>query len=174
MELLAAIGVDSMIAYPTDQALLELSPNDFFQKIIVEGLDAQAMVEGPNFYFGHNRAGNIDTLRTLADEASISLDIVAPYEKEGGIVSSSRIRRLIAEGNVGEPPGDRRTQHHPYQDQRHALPYHLTQHVARSGAQRHADADLVGSPGTPVRDHPIDADCRQTEREVDQDRRIAA
>ena len=102
MELLAALGVDSMIAYPTDQSLLELNPDDFFQEIIIEGLGAQAMVEGPNFFFGHNRAGNIGTLRTLADEADVSLDIVAPYESEGGIVSSSRIRRLIAEGNVGD------------------------------------------------------------------------
>ena len=101
MELLADLGVDSMIAYPTDQALLELSPDDFFQQIILQGLNARAMVEGPNFFFGHNRQGNIDVLRRLADASQLSLDIVSPLEAEGDIVSSSRIRRLIAAGDVG-------------------------------------------------------------------------
>ncbi|MCG8584922.1 MAG: bifunctional riboflavin kinase/FAD synthetase, partial [Pirellulales bacterium] len=100
MELLAEIGVDSMIAYPTDRELLALSPEDFFQRFIVEALDARAMVEGPNFYFGHNRAGTIDTLRTLTGAAGKSLDIVEPVEHGGAFVSSSRVRQLIASGDV--------------------------------------------------------------------------
>ncbi len=100
MELLADLGVDSMVAYPTDQALLELSPSDFFQKIILQGLDAKAMVEGPNFFFGHNREGNVDVLRRLAEAACVSVDIVSPLEAGDAVVSSSRIRRLIATGDV--------------------------------------------------------------------------
>jgi riboflavin kinase/FMN adenylyltransferase len=105
LELLTALGVDSLIAYPTDMALLELSPAEFFEQIIVKQLDARAMVEGPNFYFGHNRAGNIDTLCELTSQADIALDIVQPVEQDGDeqdgdFVSSSRVRRLIAAGDV--------------------------------------------------------------------------
>ncbi len=56
------LGVDAVIAYPTDEELLQLSANDFFQHIVRDTLDARAMVEGPNFYFGHGRAGTIDVL----------------------------------------------------------------------------------------------------------------
>ncbi|QDU87455.1 Riboflavin kinase [Pirellulimonas nuda] len=100
-QLLAALGVDWVIAYPTDKALLALSARDFFQRIVVDALGARAMVEGPNFYFGHNREGTIDVLRGLTAEAGLSLDIVPPIEVEGELVSSSRVRRLVAEGAVG-------------------------------------------------------------------------
>src|SRR5262249_31556485 len=58
-ELLAAQGVDWIVAYPTDEALLQLSAAEFFQRIVRDSLSARALVEGPNFYFGHNREGTI-------------------------------------------------------------------------------------------------------------------
>ena len=48
-ELLDALGVDAVIAYPTDEALLQLSAEAFFNQIVRQQLDARAMVEGPNF-----------------------------------------------------------------------------------------------------------------------------
>jgi riboflavin kinase/FMN adenylyltransferase len=101
-ELLAELGVDEMIAYPTDEALLRLSPEEFFESIVRQALDAQAMVEGPNFFFGRGRAGNIESLGRLCGGAGVALDVVQPLELEGEYVSSSRVRRLISEGNVEE------------------------------------------------------------------------
>jgi riboflavin kinase/FMN adenylyltransferase len=99
-ELLAGKGVYKVVAYPTDEALLQLSAREFFEKIVLESLDARAMVEGPNFYFGHNREGNVQLLGELATSAGISLDVVSPYEQDGELVSSSLVRRLIADGDV--------------------------------------------------------------------------
>ena len=99
-ELLAAHGVDWIVAYPTDEALLALSPAEFFQRIVRDTLAARALVEGPNFYFGHNREGTIDRLRELATAAGISLDVVPPVEVDGMLVSSSRVRDLLRAGNV--------------------------------------------------------------------------
>jgi riboflavin kinase/FMN adenylyltransferase len=99
-ELLSAQGVDWIVAYPTDEALLQLSAGQFFDWIIRQALDARALVEGPNFYFGHNREGTIARLHELCDESSITLDVVPPVEVDGGIVSSSRVRDLIRVGDV--------------------------------------------------------------------------
>lgn len=99
-ELLAAQGVDWLIAYPTDEALLRLSAEEFFQRIIVDALAARALVEGPNFYFGHNREGTIQRLGELATVARITLDVVPPVEIDGELVSSSRVRELIRRGKV--------------------------------------------------------------------------
>ena len=101
-ELLDELGVDAMIAYPTDETLLALSPREFFDRIVVGALAAQAIVEGPNFFFGHNRQGTIVTLRQFAAEAHIELEVVPPVEIDGEMVSSSRVRRLIAEGRIDE------------------------------------------------------------------------
>jgi riboflavin kinase / FMN adenylyltransferase len=101
-ELLSQLGVDAMIAYPTDEALLALTPEDFFSRIVRESLAAKAMVEGPNFYFGRNRAGTIEVLRELCQKTSVSLDIIEPLTVTGDFVSSSRVRKLIQAGGVAE------------------------------------------------------------------------
>ncbi len=98
--LLARLGVDAVVAYPTDEALLQLTPREFFDEIIRAGLGARAIVEGPNFFFGRGRTGTIEVLGQLAAEAGIALDVVEPLKIGGEYVSSSRIRRLIAAGHV--------------------------------------------------------------------------
>ncbi len=99
-ELLAAHGVYMVVAYHTDEELLQLTAQEFFNKIVLGALDARAMVEGPNFYFGHNREGNVELLAKLTAAAGLSLDVVPPVEIAGKLVSSSRIRTLISAGEV--------------------------------------------------------------------------
>ena len=65
-----------------------------------DALAARALVEGPNFYFGHDREGTIDRLRELAAAADVSLDVVPPVVVDGAIVSSARVRELIRSGQV--------------------------------------------------------------------------
>ncbi|MBC8355266.1 MAG: bifunctional riboflavin kinase/FAD synthetase [Planctomycetes bacterium] len=101
-ELIAELGVDGMVVYPTDENLLALTPQDFFREIVVERLGAKAMVEGPNFFFGKDRAGNIDVLEELCGANDITLEVVQPLTAGGDYVSSSRIRRLIETGDVGQ------------------------------------------------------------------------
>jgi len=99
-QLLDELGVTAVIAYPTNEALLQLSPEAFFQQIVQEKLAAKAMVEGPNFFFGHGRTGNIDTLSRLCASDGISLEIVQPVTIGNEIVSSSRVRGAIQAGDV--------------------------------------------------------------------------
>ena len=101
-KLLVELGVDWMIAYPTDEALLRMSPEEFFSAIVLEKLAARAMVEGPNFFFGHDRSGTIQRLGQLTAAAGIALDVAEPYLFDGQTVSSSRIRERIAAGAVQE------------------------------------------------------------------------
>jgi riboflavin kinase/FMN adenylyltransferase len=102
LELLSQCGIDGVIVYPTDQQLLHLTPREFFDRIVMGRLQARGLVEGPNFYFGHNRAGNIDTLHEFCKAAAIELAIVPPVVVGDHLVSSSEIRRLIADGRVRE------------------------------------------------------------------------
>lgn len=99
-QLLSQHGVDKIVAYPTDESLLQLSAQEFFDKIVRGALAAQAMVEGANFFFGHNREGNVEVLGQLTEAAGISLDVVEPFKLDAEIVSSSLVRRLITAGEV--------------------------------------------------------------------------
>ncbi|MDB4766480.1 bifunctional riboflavin kinase/FAD synthetase [bacterium] len=110
-DLLAELGVDVVVAYPTDRDLLSLTHDDFFAKIVQQQLGAKAMIEGPNFFFGKDRGGDVEVLKRLCDSSDIELEIVTPIEDRSQLISSSRIRDLIAEGDVG-PAAQMLT--HPY------------------------------------------------------------
>ena len=99
-ELLAEQGIDAVIAYPTDQALLDLSAEAFFEQIVCKSLKARAMVEGANFHFGRDRQGDIPKLQQFCQSQNMDLSIIAPVLIDQQPVSSSRIRRLLAEGDV--------------------------------------------------------------------------
>lgn len=101
-QLLGECGVDCVIAYPTDRALLQLTPAEFFQSILLDTLHARGMVEGENFFYGRDRAGNVETLRAACDAAGLSLDVITPVRVGTRVVSSSVIRGLVAEGDVAE------------------------------------------------------------------------
>lgn len=96
--LLEELGVDAVVVFPTDVALLQHSAAEFFQKIVVEQLGAKRMVEGPNFYFGRGREGDIRRLTELCAAAAVELEIVDPLEVGGDWVSSSRVRNLLLAG----------------------------------------------------------------------------
>jgi riboflavin kinase/FMN adenylyltransferase len=99
-QLLAELGVTATIAFPTDQALLALTADEFFERIVASRLAAKAMVEGPNFRFGRGRAGDIAALRRLCSAANVLLEIVQPLAVGNELVSSSRVRAAIGTGDV--------------------------------------------------------------------------
>jgi riboflavin kinase/FMN adenylyltransferase len=99
-ELLGELGVDAVIAYPTDMPLLGLSPHRFFERIIVQGLSARAIVEGPNFRFGHNREGDVTLLEQFCSADGLALEIVPAVIDGDAYISSSRIRDCIRDGDV--------------------------------------------------------------------------
>jgi riboflavin kinase / FMN adenylyltransferase len=101
-ELLGGLGVDLVIAYPTDLQLLGLSAEQFFQQILVEALGAKAIVEGPNFHFGRDRQGDTRLLADLCKKAAVSLQIVEANTDSSGMISSTRIRQLIHDGRLAE------------------------------------------------------------------------
>jgi riboflavin kinase/FMN adenylyltransferase len=62
--------------------------------------DAKGIAEGFNFRFGHKRLGTIDTLREKCAGLGIPFRVVEPFQIEGGVVSSSRVRNALMDGAV--------------------------------------------------------------------------
>ena len=99
-KLLGDLGVAALLAYPTDEALLSMSAKAFFERIIADQLAARAMVEGPNFRFGKDRLGDVRMLANLCQSANIKFEAVSPEANASGMISSSRIRRDLVEGDI--------------------------------------------------------------------------
>lgn len=98
--LLLAAGVDHVIVLPVTQELLQMSATDFFSCILLDQFSARGVVEGPNFHFGRGREGNTALLRSLCLTHGLTFVEVQPIDDTDGMISSSRIRELLAAGQL--------------------------------------------------------------------------
>jgi len=101
-ELLATQGIACLCVLQVTKKFLDLTPQEFFDRIVLQRLAAAAIVEGPNFHFGKSRSGTIDVLQNLSRRAQVRSEIVEPItiNTSGTFVSSSKIRQLLLEGQV--------------------------------------------------------------------------
>jgi riboflavin kinase / FMN adenylyltransferase len=99
-ELLGELGVDGLLVLPTSKQLLDLSPVQFYDQILVQRLGMRAMVEGENFRFGKDRAGDVQLLDALCRRDGIRFQVAQSVDDALGMISSSRIRKLLTEGNL--------------------------------------------------------------------------
>ena len=104
IELLADTGVDYTLVIHFDQERASESAEDFVREILVRCLGARAVVVGHDFHFGRNRGGNVPMLQEMGAELGfdvLGINLVADDDPERGeVVSSTRIRGLLADGDV--------------------------------------------------------------------------
>ncbi|MFD8819303.1 bifunctional riboflavin kinase/FAD synthetase [Streptomyces sp. NPDC059627] len=103
-ELMAELGVDAVLILPFTTEFSKLSAADFVVKVLVDKLHAKAVVEGPNFRFGHKAAGNVEFLIEQGKVYDFEVEVVDLFvrgEAGGGEPFSSTLtRRLVAEGDM--------------------------------------------------------------------------
>jgi riboflavin kinase/FMN adenylyltransferase len=102
LELIEQAGIELVLTLTFDEALSQLSPRDFVQEILVNGLSAKAVVVGEDFKFGAGQGGDIGSLRELGAEFGFVVKVVPSVEVEGQRVSTTLIRKLLLEGSVKE------------------------------------------------------------------------
>lgn len=97
--LFGAAGADAMVVFAFDAALAGLTAADFVAARLVANLGISGVVTGEDFTFGKARGGNVDVLAALGDTHGFACETVGPVATGGAIVSSSRIRDLLAAGD---------------------------------------------------------------------------
>ena len=102
VDLLREAGADAVGVFRTGPWLLGLTAREFFDRVIVGQFAARGMVEGPTFGFGRDRGGDAAILGEWCRAEGLDFEVVAPTERGGRLVSSSRIRAALAEGRVDE------------------------------------------------------------------------
>lgn len=98
--ILQEMGIDVLVSYPFDKLSLSMEPEDFIREILVKKLDAKVIAVGSDFRFGHKRKGNTALLEAKAGEYGYQVKVFEKVALEGDIVSSTRIRRELAKGNM--------------------------------------------------------------------------
>jgi riboflavin kinase/FMN adenylyltransferase len=100
LRLLAETGIDAVLLLKFDEALANLAPREFVERILVGALGVRGMHEGRNFRFGHGAAAGVRELAAMGAELGFAVRLHEAVCVHGLEVSSSAIRALVAAGDV--------------------------------------------------------------------------
>ncbi len=100
VELLKIHGADQVAVMKFNEKFAAMSPEDFVKDVLVDQLHASTVIVGENFTYGHKAAGNVDSLIKSGLTHNFVVDAQELNSDNGEVISSSRIRTLVTEGNV--------------------------------------------------------------------------
>ncbi len=102
IEALSRSGMQGIAVVRFTPELSQWAPETFVRAVLVEWLHVVEVWVGANFLFGHDRAGNYSVLRSLGARHGFRAEKIDPVRYKDFVVSSTRVRRLLAEGRVDE------------------------------------------------------------------------
>ena len=100
LELLRDAGIDGVIVLAFTAALSRLGPADFVRQYLLSKIGAREVVVGHSVSFGHARAGNAEVMAELGRQMGFATVVVGPVTAAHAVVSSTRVRELIAAGEM--------------------------------------------------------------------------
>src|SRR5579871_5780033 len=99
-ELMSTEDIEQVLILPFTLELSQRTPEQFVEHLLVERLQARAVVVGENFRFGHRHAGSVQTLSDLGGRFGFEAEVIPAVECRGRIASSSAVRQAIEDGRV--------------------------------------------------------------------------
>ena len=100
MEQIEASGMDAVICARFTPEFASQNPEDFVRDVLVGGVGVRDLFVGHDYAFGKDRKGDIAFLRDAGARHGFGLHVIGPVKVEGIIVSSTKIRSLIMDGEV--------------------------------------------------------------------------
>jgi len=111
LQSLSQAGIDRVIVEHFNASFAAMSPQDFIEKVLVEGLHVKWLMVGEDFCFGSRRAGNIATLIEAGKKYGFHVETLPTVMNQGARVSSSAVRAALAAGDFSHA---RALLGHPY------------------------------------------------------------
>lgn len=102
LEALERAGIQGVAIVRFTHELSRWEPERFVRTVLVDWLRVAEVWVGADFLFGRDRSGNFSLLRSLGADLGFRVEKIDPVRFREFVVSSTRIRRLVAEGRVDE------------------------------------------------------------------------
>ncbi len=102
LSLLSAQGPDTILVIPFDSVMAAMPPLVFLDEVLLRAFRPVATVVGYDFRFGHRAEGEVDTLVRYGREHGFTVVAHDLVSVDGAPVTSTRIRHLVAEGDVAQ------------------------------------------------------------------------
>ncbi len=100
IEILQQFQIDRLIVIPFDMNFAQLSSQQFIEQILVKRIGFRTIVIGYDHAFGKDRQGNFEVLEQLGQRYDYEIIVCPPFALDGVVISSTKIRRLLAGGAV--------------------------------------------------------------------------
>ncbi len=100
VELLENAGIDVLVLQEFSREFAETTPEQFVREHIHRHLAPREVYVGYDFHYGHDREGSMRLLAELGPDLGFSVTVIPEVRVDGQDVSSTRIREMLAEGNV--------------------------------------------------------------------------
>jgi len=100
LEIMAQSPLDYVLLLRFDRYLAGLTPESFVREVLLQRCAVRELVIGHDHGFGRGRSGDVETLRRMGAAEGFQVDVVDPVDFGGQHVSSSRIRRAVAGGDL--------------------------------------------------------------------------
>lgn len=95
------MGVDAVVIVNFTEVIAGMTPEEFIKRVI-SGLGARTVFVGSNFRFGNGKKGDVNVFAEISRKYGIETRIVPPVKRRGRIVSSTRVRELVAKSDIKE------------------------------------------------------------------------
>jgi riboflavin kinase / FMN adenylyltransferase len=102
LELLSATGIEATLILPFTKEFSQMTARTFATDVLQQTLHVTELHEGENFRFGYQAHAGIESLEALGRELGFSVRVYAPRNLRSEAISSSRIRRLISNGDLSQ------------------------------------------------------------------------
>ena len=99
-DILRSLGIDIIYEIDFTDEIMHMSPEAFVTKFLLNHLKAKGIVVGYDYRFGYKASGTTSTLKKLCEANGIALSVKEAVTYGGEIVSSTRIREAVKEGDV--------------------------------------------------------------------------
>lgn len=101
VEILKSYDVDEVFFQKFDEKFMEKTPEDFI-KHLIKDFNIKGIVVGFNYKFGYKNLGDINLLKSLSSKYGFEVYIIEPCMYKDEVISSTRIRKELLNGNVEE------------------------------------------------------------------------
>ena len=100
LKLIEDLGVDVCMVIHFTKIFSQLSPEQFIQDFLIKKIYPEEVFIGDDFRFGQNRSGDLNFFQAAAHRHGFKVNIVSAVKEKSEVISSTRIRKLIAAGDI--------------------------------------------------------------------------
>ena len=100
MKIIESLGIDYVFNIPFTEEIMSMDPVDFIDKILIEKFNVREVLCGFNYHFGYKAAGDVEMLIHEGAKKGFGVHVTEPFTVDDQVVSSSLIRKKIAEGDM--------------------------------------------------------------------------